>query len=198
MKSFAVTPANDTIRFVDIPAWDFAWQGLYEFPNPIYLPVGTVLHGEATYDNTSANPNNPNDPPALVTLGEATTDEMMLFYFAWAFGFPSDTNIVIDDSEHTVHHLDCVVDFPIGITEATTFAGAKVWPSPADDVLNIDWKLGPATLRLYDAEGRLTHERRLVTGVNAIDVRGFVRSAYVVEMTGNDGSVLHRSTVVLE
>ena len=196
MKSFAVTPANDTIRLIDIPQWDFAWQGMYQFRNPIYLPPQSVLHGEATYDNTSANPNNPNDPPAWVTLGESTTDEMMLFYFVWALGIPSDTNIVVDATDHTPHYLDC--EAVVGMTDPITEAAANIWPSPARDLLNIDWRLDPAELALHDASGRVVRQLRLVRGANTVAIGSFARGAYVAEIMGLDGRVLHRSTVVLE
>ncbi len=196
MKSYAVTPANDTIPLIDIPQWDFAWQGMYGFKNPIYLPPQTELHGEATYDNTSANPNNPNDPPAWVTLGEATTDEMMLFYFVWALGIPNDTNIVIDDTEHTPHHLDC--EAVVGMNEMTTEAAANIWPSPARDLLNVEWRLDPARFTLRDASGRAATEVRLTKGVTSVNIGSFARGAYVAEVRGLDGRLLHRSTVVLE
>lgn len=195
MKSWAVTPSNDTIPLIDIPDWYFSWQGMYSFRNPIYLPPGTTLYGEATYDNTSANPFNPSDPPAWVTLGEATTDEMMLFYFVWALGLPSDTNIVIDDNDHTPHHLGCSA---VGVNDSPIQAAAQVWPSPTSDLLNVEWRLAPAQLRMIDAEGRVVKQLRLVMGVNTIAVAGQARGTYVIEVKGDDGRTLHRSTVVLE
>lgn len=60
-----------------------------EFPlaNGIYIqnitkvPKGTFFYSEVQYDNTADNPHNPSNPPKLVTLGEGTTDEMMLTFF---------------------------------------------------------------------------------------------------------------------
>ena len=45
------------------------------FEQPIDLPAGTKLSVAAVYDNSPANPRNPNTPPKLVSAGEATTDE---------------------------------------------------------------------------------------------------------------------------
>jgi hypothetical protein len=42
------------------------------------IPAGSKLRVEARYDNSSANPRNPNNPPKRVTWGEQTTDEMFL------------------------------------------------------------------------------------------------------------------------
>jgi hypothetical protein len=164
MKSWAVTPSDDTIPLIDIPDWDFHWQGLYEFRHPIFLPTGTTLYGEATYDNTSANPDNPNDPPQWVTLGEATTDEMMLFFFGWTYGFAFDTTIVIDDSPHAAHHLGCETSFPIGTNEVIVQEAVKVWPTPASGMLNVELRSASATLSLIDAAGRRAREMRVLTG----------------------------------
>src|SRR5204862_2084717 len=44
IESFAVTPAHDTLPFVNIPSWNFHWQGLYEFPKLLKVPVGSTLY----------------------------------------------------------------------------------------------------------------------------------------------------------
>jgi hypothetical protein len=84
MKSYAVTPANDTIPLINIPEWDFHWQGAYYFQKPVFLPVNTTIYGEATYDNTTNNPENPNSPPQPVWEGESTTD-VVLFCLPLSF-----------------------------------------------------------------------------------------------------------------
>jgi hypothetical protein len=67
---------------VKIDDWDFNWQYSYFFQKPIDLPKGSVLNVVAHYDNTDANPRNPNKPPKLVKWGEATTDEMCVGFIA--------------------------------------------------------------------------------------------------------------------
>lgn len=97
IKSWANKPTtNDTIPFVNIPSWNFHWQGMYSFPNAVKVPSGSKLQAQAFYDNTSNNPNNPNIPPATVTAGEATTDEMMVVFFALLPYQNGDTDIIID------------------------------------------------------------------------------------------------------
>lgn len=77
--AYVTTPSSDTIRLVHIPDWDFRWQEIYRFPHPIRVPKGSVIHIEATYDNTANNPFNPNNPPVSVfSAGDmTTTNEMM-------------------------------------------------------------------------------------------------------------------------
>ena len=67
---------------IKIDDWDFNWQYSYFFEKPLDLPKGSVLNVVSHYDNTSANPRNPNKPPKLVKWGEATTDEMCVGFIA--------------------------------------------------------------------------------------------------------------------
>jgi hypothetical protein len=67
---------------IKIDYWDFNWQYSYYFQHPLDVPKGTVLQVLAHYDNSSANPRNPNKPPKLVKWGEGTIDEMCVGFLA--------------------------------------------------------------------------------------------------------------------
>ena len=97
-KAYGILPNKDTLKLINIPDWDFNWQGAYSFRNPIKAPKGMSLVGEAFYDNTTANPFNPSNPPQDVKLGEGTTDEMMLFYFTYTPYQTGDEKIVVDSN----------------------------------------------------------------------------------------------------
>lgn len=101
IESFGVKPNGDTLRFINIPKWDFHWQGFYLLRQIMKLDTRTMAYARATYDNTANNPVNPNNPPKLVQAGESTTDEMMLVYFIFALYQPGDENIVIDQTSTT-------------------------------------------------------------------------------------------------
>lgn len=79
-KSWEVwaTPPNGigNIPLIKIDEWDFDWQNVYYPEQLIHLPAGSTIHLLAEYDNTSDNPNNPNDPPQWVYPGFQTVDEM--------------------------------------------------------------------------------------------------------------------------
>ncbi|SFE14086.1 hypothetical protein SAMN05518672_104632 [Chitinophaga sp. CF118] len=94
-KAYGITPANDTIRFVSIPDWDFKWQEPYWFPKLQKIPKGTVLTVEATYDNTVNNPSNPYNPPRLTySSGDMkTTDEMLTLVMIFLPYEKGDENI---------------------------------------------------------------------------------------------------------
>lgn len=69
-------PDGEIVNLIRIPDWDFNWQGTYYFDRYIVAPEGSIINAVASYDNTTANPNNPNNPPQFVTWGEGTADEM--------------------------------------------------------------------------------------------------------------------------
>lgn len=75
-------PGGRTEDLIKIDDWDFNWQNTYYFQQPLDLPKGSVLRVVAHYDNSEANPRNPNRPPKLVKWGEATTDEMCIGFLA--------------------------------------------------------------------------------------------------------------------
>jgi hypothetical protein len=79
-------PGGAPIVLVDIPVWDFKWQETYWFKEPIHAKIGTKIEIEAAFDNSSANPYNPSNPPKDVKVGEQTTDEML-------FGFLGATSL---------------------------------------------------------------------------------------------------------
>jgi hypothetical protein len=60
--------------------WDFNWQGSYTFKDQIAVSSGSTIRLKCTYDNSSNNLRNPNDPPVAVSWGERTTDEMCLAF----------------------------------------------------------------------------------------------------------------------
>jgi peroxiredoxin/cytochrome c551/c552 len=81
VKVSMTPPGGEKVTLVGIDAWDYNWQETYWFKEPLKLKAGTKLEIEAIYDNSSKNPNNPNNPPKLVTFGEQTTNEMLFGFF---------------------------------------------------------------------------------------------------------------------
>lgn len=78
MKMTLTLPDGTTKPLIAIDDWDFQWQDTYAYRTPVALPKGARIDLEATYDNSTSNPRNPNSPPRLVTWGEKTTDEMCI------------------------------------------------------------------------------------------------------------------------
>ncbi|HEY1337777.1 MAG TPA: hypothetical protein VGF59_09720 [Bryobacteraceae bacterium] len=76
MYGYAVLPDGTRRTLIRIPDWNFDWQQQYTYEKPLRLPAGTRVEMEFTYDNSAANPRNPNHPPKRVAWGPGSTDEM--------------------------------------------------------------------------------------------------------------------------
>jgi tetratricopeptide (TPR) repeat protein len=76
VQGFATLPDGTKKWLIWIRDWDFAWQAVYRFARPVFLPRGSRLEMRITYDNSAGNVRNPNDPPRRVVAGNRSTDEM--------------------------------------------------------------------------------------------------------------------------
>lgn len=66
---------------LDIPEWDFNWQGGYEFSTPVEIDVGDVLNLSCTWDNSENNQptiDGEIKTASYVEWGDGTADEMCL------------------------------------------------------------------------------------------------------------------------
>ncbi|HEY6358901.1 MAG TPA: hypothetical protein VIX35_11685, partial [Vicinamibacterales bacterium] len=59
----ASLPDGSVKTLLHIPQWSFHWQQDYRYATPIPLPAGTTMTMRYTYDNSTANPENPRRPP---------------------------------------------------------------------------------------------------------------------------------------
>lgn len=76
MYAKATLPDGSTRPLITIRDWDFRWQDVYRFAQPVDLPKGTRISMRFTYDNSASNPRNPYQPPRRIVWGQNTTDEM--------------------------------------------------------------------------------------------------------------------------
>ena len=187
ISSYGVTPTNDTIPFIDIPNWDFHWQGNFSFQRVVHLPAGTTIYSEATYDNTTANPNNPNSPPQLVHLGEATTDEMMLVYFSYTYYLPGDENIILDSTLITTNVVD------IHSSKISTAQLYEPYPNPVSHQLQFQYYLPESAMiniSILDAEGKLI-KNEIANGQSGLsttklDVSNYAAGIYFITLKTGD------------
>jgi thiol-disulfide isomerase/thioredoxin len=95
IKISATYPDGQVVPLVWANPWDFDWQETYIFKEPVPLPRGTRISLDASYDNSTRNPRNPNNPPKFVRWGEESSDEMCI-----AFLF------VTRDDEHLLQRVN--------------------------------------------------------------------------------------------
>jgi len=68
-------PDGRTEVGLDVPHYDFNWQRIYYLKDPLRIPGGSRIEFVGLWDNSPANPLNP-DPTAEVVYGGRTVDEM--------------------------------------------------------------------------------------------------------------------------
>ena len=79
-KDFAMDlaePGKPAIPLLRVPRYDFNWQESYALAKPLRVPAGTRIDCVAHFDNSPANPANP-DPSKEVRWGDMTWNEMMI------------------------------------------------------------------------------------------------------------------------
>jgi mono/diheme cytochrome c family protein/peroxiredoxin len=65
---------------LSVPRYDFNWQPLYVLNPSKFIPAGTRIVLDMTWDNSSQNPANP-DPNQIVRWGDQTWEEMNVGWF---------------------------------------------------------------------------------------------------------------------
>lgn len=80
-EGVATFPDGTTRTILHIRDWDFRWQHVFRFVEPMTLPRGTTLSMRYTYDNSAENPRNPRQPPTRVLWGQRSADEMGDLWF---------------------------------------------------------------------------------------------------------------------
>jgi hypothetical protein len=69
---------------LSVPNYDFNWQRTYEFVEPRRIEAGSRLIHTTWYDNSAANPGNP-DPDRAVPWGLQSWDEMLYGAFSYTY-----------------------------------------------------------------------------------------------------------------
>jgi len=104
-KFVAQYPDGREELLINIPMYDFNWQGTYDLAKPLQVPAGTKIVYTQVFDNSVQNKANP-DPDKVVTWGEQTWEEMV-------FGVVRYRNLV-ETGE---------VDQPMGPSQRELFEG---------------------------------------------------------------------------
>jgi hypothetical protein len=177
-------PGGEIVNLINIPEWDFNWQGSYYFDRYMVAPAGTVIHAVASYDNTSTNPNNPSNPPQFVSWGEGTTDEMFYLPIGFVFYQPGDEDIVFGN--------------PTSTSDLRLNDGSMVYPvkpNPVSDHSLIGFHLTkgqPLNISIFDTNGKLVRVLRegefFNMGEHHVDMstRQLNAGVYFIQIEGTD------------
>lgn len=183
-KVYATSENNqDTIPIIDIPEWDFHWQGIFTHENLVHIPGGYTVHAIAEYDNTSSNPNNPNNPPQPMWFGDFTTDEMYVLFLQYVMYEEGDEDISFGTSSEEIEFV---------YNRNKLF---PAWPNPAStsqDVkigFHLDTTGERVTIELFDMQGK-----QIATWLNDVQ---YPQGYHVVANSTSDipaGSYIYKIT----
>ncbi len=85
---YEVTRPNGTHQvLLSVPRYNFDWQLVYRFQDPIPIEKGSVLTLTAHFDNSANNPANP-DPTKAIRWGDKSEEEMLANYIEYVDPVP--------------------------------------------------------------------------------------------------------------
>lgn len=184
---WAEKPDGERINLVKINDWDFNWQGTYNFNRFIVIPAGSTIHAVASYDNTTANPNNPNNPPQFVTWGEGTQDEMYYLPINFVLYKQGDEHVIFDDTTVSVEDMS-----------ESSIQALSIAPNPSSDYtlakFNID-RGQPLSIEIYDMNGKKIRTIRKSEFYNIgqhfvnFSVKSLNTGMYFLKISGKDVSL---------
>ena len=122
VEGTARLPDGSTQPLIRISQWDFNWQTDYKFRTPVQLPKGTELTMRWVFDNSTANPHNPSNPPKRVRFGAQSSDEMAELWLQLLCR-PSEL-AALDDAEHDHMYRQMLVAEELAVKQEPTNAEA--------------------------------------------------------------------------
>jgi thiol-disulfide isomerase/thioredoxin len=99
-----IYPDGRRQTLLSVPRWDFNWQNVYQFAEPIKVPKGTRIHAIAHWDNSRNNPYNP-DPDKEVRFGLQTWEEMMVGWAVYTWENPDTPEKLAREPVHPAEQM---------------------------------------------------------------------------------------------
>jgi tetratricopeptide (TPR) repeat protein len=192
LEGYATLPGGTRKSLIRIPDWDQAWQGVYHYSTPVFLPKGTVISMRYSYDNSAANVRNPHQPPRRVRAGNQTTDEMAHLSLQVLLRGSQDGQLQLREAimQHRLQKYpgDFIAQFNLGVymlqqkrnADAVRYLRGAVAAQPNQPAA-LD-ALGQALLAQRDAnDATVFLERALQVNPHYADARADLASALVLQ-----------------
>jgi hypothetical protein len=154
-------PDGTEKQLLNVPRYDFNWQRMYEFAEPIKVPAGSRLIATYIYDNSRRNPANP-DPNKEVVWGDQSFQEMFFtqLRYRWLDETAAKQTTYDDEMMKTrlIGMMDTDIDGKIQIGELKGDIGAAIRPkfalADANHDGGIDAKEFAPILKMMEGAGR--------------------------------------------
>lgn len=179
------------VPLVRVNEWDFNWQGSYYFDSYKVAKAGSIIHAIASYDNTTANPNNPSNPPQFVTWGEGTEDEMYYLPIYYVPYEPGDEDVIFSGTQDPAFH-DLALDLKLFPNPTADYAelyfhlneSAQVWIDLIDVNGNVVRHIKKGEFYLSGETNLLIRTRELASGQYFLNIRT-AKKQFTVPMIKN-------------
>ncbi|MCY7409035.1 MAG: T9SS type A sorting domain-containing protein [Chitinophagales bacterium] len=189
-----VTSPGDTTNLLYIPKWSFYWQYNYMLTKVMEVPFDATLLGEAVFDNTVNNPDNPNNPPKMVKDGGESGDEMMSCGFVLMDYQTGDENIILDSAFYGL---------PTSQFSVAEKLPLNIYPNPANGKVNLvsDLPAHNVSWQLTDLFGVVVKSNKVKNvskGIYTedIDVSTLTVGLYQLSIQSGDKVAVKKITVV--
>ena len=74
-----------------------------------------------------------------------------------------------------------------------------IFPNPADDLINVFTKNSSnSTITICDSSGRITLTMNLIQSINQLEVSGWKRGVYMINLYNMEGNILDRKKIILQ
>lgn len=122
-------------------------------------------------------------------LMKAETDEVVDLEVEYSPALENTTGTFISSSFSAVSEVKTGA---AGVNDNTS--GIRIYPNPASDLLNISGIDAPVTIAIFNVFGEKVYQGNFSSAA-AINVSSFAKGAYVIQITGNAGSLVSKLMV---
>jgi predicted negative regulator of RcsB-dependent stress response len=152
LECYATLPTGERKWLIRIPSWNPSWQSVYHYREPGFLPKGSVVSMRYHYDNSSANPRNPNHPPKRVQGGDQSTDEMAHLWLQILPRGNGDRRPMVMEAlmRHRIEKYRSDLDAHLYLA---TLLLARLNPAEADAVLEDALRFAPRSAEAHNLRG---------------------------------------------
>jgi len=152
LEVYATLPSGERKWLLRIPEWNLNWQSVFRYREPVFLPKGSVISMRYHYDNTGANPRNPNHPPIRVVAGNHANDEMAHLWLQILPRGPGDHRRVVEEAIMQ-HRVDKYLDDSSARLNLGALRLARFDPQGAVPILRDAVRLSPDDAECHSTLG---------------------------------------------
>lgn len=176
---------TDTIPLIKINNWDFNFQGYYTFKKLVKVPPSYKLFAKHVYDNTTQNPNNPNNPPINVYYGRNSSNEMLEDSYEYLEYQSGDELINVDSL--LSHDTLFITSIKQNLFSAK-ITNSYVYPNPNKGFFIVSSDEGSKFIEISDMLGNIIYQTTTAEQNHYVNLVDKSQGVYYVKITFADSN----------